>query len=129
MNPRVILSAGTVALAALVLSACGSDGGSKSADTLPADIGLEVDAGPGIKFGSESYTAAAGPITVALVNRDSQLHSMVIVDADKKTLPGELEVGKSGDVDTGDYDLAAGTYQLLCLVPGHTNMKATLTVE
>ena len=43
--------------------------------------------------------------------------------------PGELEVAKSGALKTGEYTLAAGTYKILCLIPGHENMKATLTVK
>lgn len=129
MTFRSLLVTGAVGLLTMSIASCGgSDSGADSPATLPADIGLEVDAGPGLKFGSESYTASAGRQTVALVNVDTQLHSMVIVDAGKKTLPGELKVGKSGDIDTGTYDLQPGTYQLLCLVPGHDNMKATLTV-
>lgn len=129
MTPRSILTTSVAGLLALALSGCGSDSAGDAPATVPADVGLEVDAGPGLKFGSENYTAAAGTLTVALVNRDSQLHTMVIVDSDNKTLPGELEVGKSGDIDVGEYDLTPGTYKLLCLVPGHSDMKATLTVD
>lgn len=128
----VTLSA--IGLIALTLSACGSDDAAKnSIDTSgagsPADAGLVVESGPGIKWDSEAYTTAAGPQTVALVNRDSQLHSLVFVDADNKTLPGELEVGANGDEDAGEFDFAAGTYKLVCTVPGHESMRATLTVE
>lgn len=126
MNIRAIIT--TTAVGALALSACGSSGGAPAA-TVPAKVGLEVDAGPGIRFGAESYTASAGKVTVALVNRDSQLHSLVFVDSNNKTLPGQLEVGKAGDVDSRQYDFAPGTYRLLCLVPGHDNMKATLEVK
>jgi len=130
LRPIAHLSVAATAALALALSACGSDSGSSSADTVPTDVGLEVDAGPGIKFGSTEYETAAGTdVTIALVNKDTQKHSLVVVQPDGKTLPGELEVGKSGSVDVGTFDLAAGTtYELLCLVPGHENMKATLTV-
>ena len=38
-------------------------------------------------------------------------------------------IGQNGAVDSGSVTLDAGTYTLLCDVPGHTNMKATLTVK
>lgn len=43
----------------------------------------------------------------------------------------ELQVGhqQKGDVDSGPVTLDAGTYTLICDVPGHNNMKATLVVE
>jgi azurin len=41
----------------------------------------------------------------------------------------KLVVGATGSVDSGSVNLDAGTYQVICDVPGHANMKATLTVE
>jgi len=131
MSSRLALRSG-LALLLLAGTACGGgDSGGDSTKplaTVPAGA-LEVDAGPGLKWAEPAYTAAAGELTVAMVNRDSQLHTLVIVDGDRKTQGPELEVGKSGDIDTGSYTLAAGEYEILCLVPGHNNMKATLTVE
>ena len=130
MTSRKLFLTASLIGAVLALAACGgSDSAGDSPPTVPADVDLVVDAGPGLKFDPDSYTAAAGPLTVSLVNKDSQLHSLVIVDSDKRTLPGELKVNKSGDVDTGEYDLTAGSYQLLCLVPGHEDMTATLAVD
>ena len=132
MKSRLVLMSG-VALLITAGTACGSDGDSGSdSSTAPASIpagALQVDAGPGLKWAQPSYTATAGELTVAMVNRDSQLHTLVIVDGDRKSQGPELEVGKSGDVDSGTFTLAAGEYEILCLVPGHNNMKATLTVE
>jgi plastocyanin len=90
---------------------------------------VQVLAGPGIKFDLAEYTATAGPVKVVYVNRDSQRHTLAIIDSEGKTLSGELEVAKSGATATHDYTLAAGTYKLICTVPGHQNMKATLTVS
>ena len=131
MTSRSLLSAGLVAALVLSVAACGGsdDSSGTPGATVPADVDLTVDAGPGLKWDRESYTVAAGDVSVAVVNRDAQLHTFVIVDGDKTTQGPELEVAKSGDIDTGSYTLAAGTYQILCLVPGHNNMKATLTVE
>jgi plastocyanin len=125
-TPRTFHSA-AIAAAFVALSACGSS--SAPAATLPSDIGLEVDAGPGIRFNATSYTATAGTVKVAYVNKDSARHTLVIIDSNKVQLPGELEVAKSGAFEVKDYDLKPGEYTLFCNVPGHQNMKATLTVS
>jgi plastocyanin len=129
MTPRTIVTSAAVTLAALAgLTACGSDGDS-TAKTLPANVGLEVDAGPGIRYAKDSYTAIAGDVLVALVNNDTQRHTLLVIAEDGTTLPGHLEVAKSGAFDTKEFTLAAGTYKLICDVPGHEDMKATLTVN
>ena len=126
---RRILAASVAGLAALTLAACGSDSGSGSSNTIPADAGLVVYAGPGIKFDKTDYAATAGSVKLAYSNRDAQRHSLAVVNDSKTVLGATLVVGKSGDLDVGTYDLPAGTYTLQCLVPGHENMKATLTVS
>ena len=125
-----LLSALAVVALPMAITACGSGGSGSSSNTVPADVGLEVIAGPGIRWDKSDYTATAGTVKVALLNRDDQFHTMVIKAADGTVEPpGELEVAKSGAIKTGEYKLAAGTYKILCLVPGHDNMKATLTVK
>ena len=100
-----------------------------TAETVPADVGLEVDAGPGIKFATTSYSAVAGDVKVVYKNLDAQRHTLAIIAADGTTLPGELEVFKSGDIEVRNFTLVSGTYKLICTVPGHENMKATLDVK
>lgn len=122
-----LLIAGSVAL---TFSACSSSSSSSGpAATVPADIGLQVIAGPGIKFDVPSYTAKAGDVKVLYTNRDSQRHTLAFVDSTGKALPGEMEVVKSGSTDVKTYALAAGTYKIICTVPGHNAMKATLIVS
>ena len=48
-----------------------------------------------------------------------------MVDADNVQIGDKLAV-TSGQTDEGTFPLAAGTYTLLCDVPGHENMKAAL---
>lgn len=132
MKSRLVFTSALAALLTLTAAACGGSESDGSGDTPPPTVptgALEIDAGPGLKWAQSAYTATAGEVTVAMVNRDSQLHTLVIVDGAKKPQGPELEVGKSGDVASGTYTLAAGEYQILCLVPGHNNMKATLTVD
>ncbi|HEY4333267.1 MAG TPA: hypothetical protein VGM78_11880 [Ilumatobacteraceae bacterium] len=132
MNTRSVLSSLVLSLgvSAVALTGCGSSSSGSTKATIPPDTGLEVIAGPGIRWDKSDYTATAGAVKVALLNHDDQLHTMVIRAADGTTVqPGELEVAKSGAIATGTYDLAPGTYKILCLVPGHEAMKATLTVK
>ena len=113
--------------AALGLSACGG-GDSSSDDTVASDVDLEVVALDGIKFEKDAYTASAGTVTAALRNNSSLPHNLHFIDADGAANLVVLEAPSKGDVDTGDVELPAGTYMLICTIPGHSNMKATLTV-
>ena len=128
MQTRPIIVTTFAGLAALALAGCGGSSSGDTSGTVPADAGLVVYAGPGIKFDKTEYTAKAGAVKVAYENRDAQRHSFDIVNADKTVIGKQLVVGKSGDLDVGTYDLPAGTYSLECLVPGHDAMRATLVV-
>lgn len=111
----------------IVLAACG--GGSATPSTVPVGTDLEVHAAPGLRFDKESYGVAAGASLVAYVNDDSIHHTLVVVQ-DGTTVSGfELAIYKKGEVDSGTVALEPGTYELLCTVPGHQSMKATLTVS
>ena len=128
-HSSVLARALAVGVAAVAFSACGGSSSGSTAETVPADVGLEVDAGPGIKFATTSYSAVAGDVKVVYKNLDAQRHTLAIIAADGTTLPGELEVFKSGDIEVRNFTLVSGTYKLICTVPGHENMKATLDVK
>jgi plastocyanin len=131
MTPQKFLRRSASALAvvaAVTLGACGG-GDSAPADTLPAEVGLTVTAVPSIRWDAADYTASAGDVLVGLVNEDSVRHTLIIAKDGTKIPDFKLVTGKKGDVDSGNITLEAGTYQLLCDVPGHQNMKATLTVS
>jgi len=128
---RFLAIAPAVLATALLLAACGSDDkGGDSASSVPATAAdLVVTGVDGLKWDNESYTATAGDVVVLLRN-DSQLpHTLKIVAEDGSSIGGELETTSNGDEDTGTYTLAAGTYTIICTVPGHGNMKADLTVS
>jgi plastocyanin len=83
----------------------------------------------GLRFDKTAYEVAAGESLVAYVNDDTIRHTLVAVK-DGTTVSGfELQVNKKGDVDSGSVTLEAGTYELICTVPGHQSMKAELTVK
>lgn len=129
-----------VAVAALLLTACGDDVGDD--ETLGnRDDGAATDVEPGgadltveahdIAFDRDAYGVVSGPVAVEYRQKGSLPHSLVIEDDDGRTLDGfELEVGDV-DSDSGTVDLPAGEYVLYCDVPGHraAGMEARLQVE
>jgi plastocyanin len=111
----------------LGLAACGGDTTS-SEDTVPADADLVVTALEGIKWDKSEYTSPAGTIEVALVNASSQPHNLHVIAEDGTENPVVLEIPSKGDIDVASMTLEAGTYTLICTIPGHGNMKAPLVV-
>jgi len=122
---RLISFSASVAL----LAACGGGGTSAPAETLPADA-FVVTAVSGLRFDAESYgPVTAGSIVFGYKNDDSIRHTLILAKDDTKVPNFKLVVAKKGDVDSGPVTLDAGTYTIICDVPGHGNMKATLTVQ
>ena len=122
---RLLSFSASVAL----LAACGGGGTSAPAETLPAGA-LVVTAVSGLRFDAESYgPISAGDIVFGYQNEDSIRHTLIIAKADTKVPNFKLVVAQKGDADSGSVTLDAGTYTLICDVPGHGNMKASLTVE
>ena len=112
-----------------LLAACGGGGTSAPAETLPAGATV-ITAVSGLRFDAESYgPVTAGDIVLGYQNEDSIRHTLIIAKGDTKVPNFKLVVGQKGAVDSGPVTLDAGTYTLICDVPGHSNMKATLTVE
>ncbi len=113
--------------ATIVLAACG--GGSASDSTVPADTDVVVTAVEGLKWDASTYTAPAGQVSFAVTNRSSQPHNLHVLDASNTELVMESDIPSRGDTDAGALTLQACTYTLICTIPGHANMKATLTVN
>jgi iron uptake system component EfeO len=123
----LLISLGTAGL--LALAACGGGGGgSSSTNTVPADA-LVIKA-EDIKFDKKDYSAPAGEVTVALESKGAQVHSLVIFDTSNTVIGEELKVNP-GQTKVETYDLPAGTYSLICDIPGHkeAGMTATLTTS
>ena len=112
-----------------LLAACGGGGTSAPAETLPADA-FVVTAVSGLRFDAESYgPVTAGSIVFGYKNDDSIRHTLILAKDDIKVPNFKLVVAQKGDVDSGPVTLDAGTYTIICDVPGHGNMRASLTVE
>jgi uncharacterized cupredoxin-like copper-binding protein len=112
-----------------LLTACSGGGTSAPAETLPADA-FVVTAVSGLRFDAETYgPVTAGSIVFGYKNDDSIRHTLILAKDDTKVPNFKLVVAKKGDVDSGPVTLDAGTYTIICDVPGHGNMRASLTVE
>ncbi len=114
------------------LAACG--GGSSTPATAPPNADVVVRAEPAIQWNESSFTATShdGKVVVALINDGSTPHNLHIIDSDGKDAdpnPPKMGVNGNGDETTGTFTLAPGTYRVVCQVPGHGNMKATLIVN
>ena len=89
-----------------------------------------VTAVPSLRFDAESYgPVKAGEVTFGYVNEDSVRHTLILAKDGTKVANFKLEIKQKGDVDSGPVSLESGTYELICDVPGHSNMRATLVVE
>jgi plastocyanin len=117
MRPPTIFRT-AAALGVLLPLALASCGGGESGSALPADPDLTVQA-LDIKFDKPAYAAPAGDVEVAYVSKGQQVHSMVLEDADGGRIPDfRLQVSPGKSVG-GSVNLAAGSYVMICDIPGH----------
>ena len=118
---------------ALSLVGCGSSAsgsGPSSGATVPANT-LVIKAVEGIAWDAKSYVATAvdGKVSIAIENDSSLPHNLHLLDSENVDVGLSLEVAKRGEIKNDDFPLAPGTYQVICTIAGHGNMKATLTVK
>ena len=106
---------------ALPLAACGS-GGSTSGDAANADVTV---IGQNIRYDKPEYVITAGSKKIALVNKDGVAHTVTIQEEGNK----EVVSANGGQTKVGTVDLKPGSYTIICTVPGHSAMKATLKVN
>ncbi|MGZ4723820.1 MAG: hypothetical protein ACXV5U_07680 [Ilumatobacteraceae bacterium] len=113
---------------ALALAGCSSSSGG-GGGTVPAGATL-IKAEQAITWDAKTYTATAvdGKVTISVRNESSLPHNLHLLDAKNVDVGIALTVENNGDLHTGTVALAPGTYQVICTIPGHGNMKATLTV-
>lgn len=114
---------------ALLLVAACSSGTTAPTETVPAGA-LVVKAVPSLKFDAKTYgPIPAGEVTFGYINEDTVRHTLILAKDDTKVPNFKLVIAQKGSVDSGSVTLDKGTYTLICDVPGHANMRATLTVE
>jgi plastocyanin len=119
---RVLRTTAALTIVALPLAACGGGSSTTSADAASADVSV---VGQNIKYDKPEYVTTAGTRKIALVNKDSVQHTVTVVELGNK----EVVSANGGQTKVGTIDLAAGTYTIICTVPGHQAMKATLKVN
>jgi plastocyanin len=111
-----------------LLSSCGG-GTSAPAETLPAGA-MVVKAISGLRFDAAEYgPVKAGEVVIGYSNEDSIRHTLILAKDNMKVANYKLVIAKKGSVDSGTVTLDAGTYEVICDVPGHANMRAKLIVE
>lgn len=119
----------TVAILATA-TACGDDGNASTSTNAPtADGAVVVRALEGIRWENDAYTAEAGEVRIVLENTSSLPHNLALIDSDSTELPKVLEAISRSDTDEATVSLEPGVYSMICKIPGHSNMNATLTVD
>ncbi len=111
------------------LSSCG--GSDAASSTVPVDADVTVVAIEGIAWDAEAYTATAtdGKVIIATTNDSSLPHNLRVLDAAGVENASTLDIPRRGVVDSKSFTLAPGSYTMICTIPGHGNMKATLVVS
>ena len=117
-----------VPFVALTLVGCSSSDGGGSA-TAPAGATV-ITAIEGIAWDATTYSATVvdGRVTISAKNDSTLPHNLHLLDSENVDVGVSLEVSGRGDVDTKSIALKPGSYQVICTITGHGNMKATLTV-
>src|SRR5688500_9684555 len=137
----LLLSALTLAVAAVGLSACGDDEETTSADTAAttettggdggggATLSVSADPDGALAYTETELTTAAGSNTIELDNPAGLSHDVVVEDEGGNEI-GRTEVISSGST-SATVELEPGTYTFYCSVDGHraAGMEGTLTVE
>ena len=159
MRIKRLAIAAIVALAAPVAAGCGSDGGGGQAATAaPAPPAAKQTTTASttaaraltirmseFAFAPKEAGAKAGKVTITAPNDGKAVHELVLLKtgADPAALPekgGKVDestsVGEIADVEPGatkkaTFHLAAGTYVMVCALPGHyaSGMYGSLVVK
>ena len=115
-------------------------GGCARADTDEAASAIDVTASE-FSFEPNSWTAAADTdVTVDLRNEGTVEHEWAVlrsgttIDSEEEFEEGLVEFeaeADAGESSTGSFSLPAGTYQVICAVPGHfaAGMQGELTLR
>lgn len=84
----------------------------------------------GVVWDAKAYTVKStdGKVVIQGRNESSLPHNLYIIGSDGIENPSSLDLPSRGRVATETATLQPGTYTVICKIPGHTNMKATLTV-
>ncbi|MEE8406538.1 MAG: cupredoxin domain-containing protein [Acidimicrobiia bacterium] len=112
-----------VSVGVFVVLALVSVGLSVAQDDDVAQSGDLLVESKGILWIPDLLTAPAGQVGVFIENRDPVRHTFVIEQLDVEV---EVPTSTSRRVE---FSAPAGTYQIICTVPGHANMTGTLVIS
>ncbi|MDX1467175.1 MAG: cupredoxin domain-containing protein [Halomonas sp.] len=115
---RILWGVGALFLIGLVVSVVAALG-LEDDERVAGDLEVVAEE---VEFVPETLTASAGDIGVFIDNRDPGRHTFTI---EELGIDQELPANTARRVS---FDAPAGTYEYICTVPGHEDMKGTLTV-
>lgn len=110
----------------MLVAACGG-GGQQGGTPPPPAQGTTVSVTETeFKFDPKALTAKAGNVTFQIKNAGSVEHNFIIEGTDIT-----VEGIQPGETKSASTDLKAGSYKVLCTIPGHqeAGMTGTLTVS
>ena len=110
-------------LAAVLLAACG--GRAQPGGTVPPPPGttLTVEESE-FKIAPQDLAARPGRLTFQIKNVGTVEHNFVVEGTAVK-----VESIQPGETQTATVDLAAGTYRMVCTIPGHEEAGMVGTLE
>jgi len=139
VTKKLLIALSTLALAAFALAACGGDdeeSASTEAEATSTEgsgggetVTFEADPGGDLAWTETEASAAAGDLTIELVNEATTPHNVYIEDEGGEILAESETITESTTTTTAS--LEAGTFTFFCDIPAHreAGMEGTLTVE
>ena len=120
----------TFAALALMATACGGDNGTDNGASANGEVdellddpdALHVLGTNDLIWDPDELSAEAGTITFVL-ECGQAVHDIVIEETDE-----EIARCSPNQLSAGEIDLDEGEYNYICTIPGHQNMRGTLTV-
>jgi plastocyanin len=139
MTRRLLLLLLTTLALVVAVAACGGDDDDAeepAAEATTEDTGgggggetimLAADPGGDLSFDQTELTAAAGEVTIELMNESGIPHNVEVEGNGVEEVSETITEGSTSLTMT----LEAGEYEFYCAVPGHREggMEGTLTVE
>ena len=110
-------------LAAVLLAACGGRGQPGGTVPPPPGTTLTVEESE-FRIVPQDLAARAGRLTFQIKNVGTVEHNFVVEGTAVK-----VESIQSGETQTATVDLAAGTYRMVCTIPGHEEAGMVGTLE
>jgi len=116
-----------IVICSVLATGCGRSAPAPELPPITTDQVIELIAKDNY-FGPQSVEAKAGAVAFILKNQGYVAHNLIIKDQAGQIL-GETPVISRNRSTHLQLELAPGTYELICTVPGHQTMTATLLVK